>query len=259
MKHIRQASHPAARPCTKNGDIARKRDMFAGCVVLACAGRCQVMEALPSSEQQGSSEMTVHFVSGSVAERRSVAAVVDKARELVEPAYWAVVDVLPPEVRHVAGYHIGWWDADGRGCASSGKSIRPALALACARTVGGDMAAAVPAGVAVELVHDFSLLHDDVMDGDLTPRHRPTVWALFGVGQAILIGGPGCSRNTFGRLGSIRVLVSTGLLPACSRRLPGHYSALSVRLSVGCSCTTGLVRASAVARPSAFASSVDLP
>ena len=46
----------------------------------------------------------------------------------------------------------------------------------------------VPGAVAVELVHNFSLLHDDIIDGDRERRHQPTVWALFGVGQAILVG-----------------------------------------------------------------------
>ena len=46
----------------------------------------------------------------------------------------------------------------------------------------------MPAAVAVELVHAFSLLHDDVMDGDATRRHRSTAWAVFGVGAAILAG-----------------------------------------------------------------------
>lgn len=67
--------------------------------------------------------------------------------------------------------------------------IRPALTLACARAAGG---AATPgvidAAVAVELVHDFSLLHDDVMDNDTTRRHRPAAWSVFGVDRAILTG-----------------------------------------------------------------------
>jgi geranylgeranyl diphosphate synthase type I len=46
----------------------------------------------------------------------------------------------------------------------------------------------VPAAVAVELVHNFSLLHDDVMDGDTERRHRPTAWRVFGVPAAILAG-----------------------------------------------------------------------
>jgi geranylgeranyl diphosphate synthase type I len=119
---------------------------------------------------------------------RAAAHILAEARALVEPAHRAVIDGLPAEIRHVAGYHSGWWEADGRGCSTTGKAVRPALSLACARAAGGQQSAAVPAGVAVELVHDFSLLHDDVMDGDLTRRHRPTAWAVFGVGQAILVG-----------------------------------------------------------------------
>jgi geranylgeranyl diphosphate synthase type I len=46
----------------------------------------------------------------------------------------------------------------------------------------------VSAAVAVELVHNFSLLHDDIMDGDVERRHRPTAWTVFGVGAAILAG-----------------------------------------------------------------------
>src|SRR5213079_576289 len=44
----------------------------------------------------------------------------------------------------------------------------------------------VPAAVAVELVHNFSLLHDDIMDGDQERRHRPTAWTVYGIGAAIL-------------------------------------------------------------------------
>jgi geranylgeranyl diphosphate synthase type I len=60
--------------------------------------------------------------------------------------------------------------------------------LLCAEAVRGTASSAVGAGVAVELVHNFSLLHDDVMDQDRTRRHRPTAWAIFGVPAAILAG-----------------------------------------------------------------------
>ncbi|KAB2346917.1 polyprenyl synthetase family protein [Actinomadura rudentiformis] len=121
---------------------------------------------------------------------RSAEAVLAEAHRIVQPAQRAAFEKLTAEIRHVAGYHAGWWDAQGRPAEESGKAVRPALAMACARAAGGDAAveAAVPAAVAVELVHDFSLLHDDVMDGDELRRHRPTVWTVFGVGQAILVG-----------------------------------------------------------------------
>jgi geranylgeranyl diphosphate synthase, type I len=110
-------------------------------------------------------------------------------RATVDPALRAAVDTLPASLRRIAGYHCGWWDEEGRPVgASGGKAIRPVLALLSAAAAGGAPAAATPAAVAVELVHNFSLLHDDVMDGDRTRRHRATAWTVFGVGQAILAG-----------------------------------------------------------------------
>lgn len=111
------------------------------------------------------------------------------SRELVEPALRDAVETLPGVMRHIAGYHLGWWDADGRPTtAGGGKALRPALTLLAAGAVGGTPSVAVPAAVAVELVHNFSLVHDDVMDGDEMRRHRPTVWHVFGTPAAILVG-----------------------------------------------------------------------
>jgi geranylgeranyl diphosphate synthase, type I len=117
-----------------------------------------------------------------------------ETHELAEPVYRAVVGALPATARDVAAYHIGWWDADGRPAvgqgngAGQGKAVRPALTLACARAAGAQPGTAVEAAVAVEMVHDFSLLHDDVMDKDLTRRHRPAAWVVFGVSRAVLAG-----------------------------------------------------------------------
>ncbi|MEV6716304.1 polyprenyl synthetase family protein [Lentzea sp. NPDC051208] len=108
---------------------------------------------------------------------------------MVEPQLRVSVAELPAEIRLVAGYHLGWWDEAGTALtAAGGKAIRPALTLLAAEAVGGAAGAAVPAAVAVELIHNFSLLHDDVLDGDDTRRHRPTAWRVFGVGPAVLAG-----------------------------------------------------------------------
>ncbi|MFC7340044.1 family 2 encapsulin nanocompartment cargo protein polyprenyl transferase [Saccharopolyspora griseoalba] len=116
-------------------------------------------------------------------------AALSRCRALVEPALRAAVDRLPQRMRQVAGYHLGWLDERGAPISGDrGKAIRPALVLLSARAAGGDPATAVPAAVAVELVHNFSLLHDDVMDGDVTRRHRPTAWTVFGSSTAILAG-----------------------------------------------------------------------
>jgi geranylgeranyl diphosphate synthase, type I len=123
-------------------------------------------------------------------EDRSAREVLAGSRSIVEPALRAAISTLPCSVmRRVAGYHFGWWDEHGQPeQANGGKAIRPALVLLSAQAVGGGLGVAVPGAVAVELVHNFSLLHDDVMDGDLTRRHRPTAWSVFGVNTAILAG-----------------------------------------------------------------------
>ena len=111
------------------------------------------------------------------------------SRQITDPALLESVEQLPPSMRLIAGYHFGWWDSTGTPTpGTAGKAIRPALALLSARAVGGNVEAAVPAAVAVELVHNFSLLHDDVMDNDPIRRHRPTAWTVYGVADAILTG-----------------------------------------------------------------------
>ncbi|MGH9062368.1 MAG: polyprenyl synthetase family protein [Acidimicrobiales bacterium] len=113
----------------------------------------------------------------------------DRARRLVTPIMREAVGRLTPDMRRVASYHLGWADADGAPLrADSGKCVRPALALLSAEAVGADGAVSLPGGAAVELVHNFSLIHDDVMDGDRERRHRPTVWAVYGIGPAIIAG-----------------------------------------------------------------------
>jgi geranylgeranyl diphosphate synthase type I len=115
---------------------------------------------------------------------------VETARDLVRPAIAAWVDRLTPDVRIVAAYHLGLAAADGTPDATggSGKALRPALALLSARAAGAAPERGVAAAAAVEFVHNFSLLHDDIMDGDTERRHRPTAWTVFGIGAAILAG-----------------------------------------------------------------------
>ncbi|GAB2751708.1 family 2 encapsulin nanocompartment cargo protein polyprenyl transferase [Salinifilum aidingensis] len=116
------------------------------------------------------------------------------ARESIEPMLRARVDRLDPEMRRVCTYHFGWTDVDGSATDEGGKALRPALVLlsaqAAAEAGGAEDAAerAAPAAVAVELVHNFSLLHDDVMDADTSRRHRPTAWTVFGRSAALLAG-----------------------------------------------------------------------
>ncbi|MFJ4975791.1 polyprenyl synthetase family protein [Streptomyces coeruleorubidus] len=111
--------------------------------------------------------------------------------DLLNPALRSAVAALPTDESRVAGYHRGWSEADGTPMATvsrRGKSVRPALVLLSAAAVGGSAELAVPGAVAVELVHDFTLLHDDVIDGDALRRHRPTAWSVFGTPAAVLTG-----------------------------------------------------------------------
>jgi geranylgeranyl diphosphate synthase type I len=110
-------------------------------------------------------------------------------RDLVDVPMRALVGQLAPSVRQVAAYHVGWVDADGKSLhANGGKAVRPALAVLSAQAVGAEASVGIPGALAVELVHNFSLLHDDVMDRDEERRHRPTAWTVFGSSAAILAG-----------------------------------------------------------------------
>ena len=81
-------------------------------------------------------------------------------------------------------YHLA---LDGSG-ASGGKRIRPLLGLLAYASIAGDHRRALPGAAAVELGHNFSLVHDDIEDGDVERRHRPTLWSIHGVPQAINAG-----------------------------------------------------------------------
>jgi geranylgeranyl diphosphate synthase, type I len=113
---------------------------------------------------------------------------VTTARDLVQPALAAAVDRLTPRVRQVAAYHLGIADAEGQPCQAGGKALRPALALLSVRAAGSPAERGIPPAVAVELVHNFTLLHDDIMDGGTERRHRPSAWTVFGSPAAILAG-----------------------------------------------------------------------
>lgn len=119
----------------------------------------------------------------------AVAEVLERAREHTQPLMREAVERLVPSMRSVVSYHLGWSDHKGRPTeVAGGKGIRPALAVLSAEAAWADAAVGAPGGVAVELVHNFSLVHDDLMDGDRERRHRTTVWALWGPSVAILAG-----------------------------------------------------------------------
>ncbi|MFN2251916.1 MAG: polyprenyl synthetase family protein, partial [Anaerolineae bacterium] len=87
---------------------------------------------------------------------------------------------------HWLGYHLGWSTPDGRPADERrAKGVRPLVCLLASRAVGGDDTAAVPAAAAIELTHEFSLIHDDIEDGDRTRRGRAALWTLTGMPHGI--------------------------------------------------------------------------
>jgi len=118
----------------------------------------------------------------------------DRYLPALEAEMQAVVAAFAPCLRDLYGmlrYHLGWEDRDFRpitGPQPTGKRLRPVFCLLCCEACGGDWERALPAAAAVELVHNFSLIHDDIEDGDSTRRGRPTVWSVWGVPQALNAG-----------------------------------------------------------------------
>lgn len=104
----------------------------------------------------------------------------------------AAVDGRAPLLAGMARYHFGYVGPGltpiAPGGIGRGKRMRPALALLVAGAAGGDPKAAAPLAASVELLHNFTLIHDDIQDQSPTRRHRPTVWSLWGIGQAINAG-----------------------------------------------------------------------
>ncbi|SFE48369.1 polyprenyl synthetase family protein [Streptomyces mirabilis] len=112
-----------------------------------------------------------------------------RCRELVAPALTEAIDGLHPWVAEMAGYALGRREVGGAPATRrQGKGVRQALAVLGAEAAGGSAEAGVPGAVAVELLHTFSLLHDDIMDGDALRRGRPAVWKAYGTGPAVLTG-----------------------------------------------------------------------
>ena len=84
-------------------------------------------------------------------------------------------------------YHMGW-TGEGAGSEATGKRIRPILVLLTTAACGADWKSALPAAAAIELVHNFSLVHDDIQDNSPTRRGRKTVWTKWGAPMAINVG-----------------------------------------------------------------------
>lgn len=133
-------------------------------------------------------------------------------------------------------YHLGWEDRSGRPEAGfRGKLIRPLLCLVSCEAVGGNAERALPLAAALELMHNFSLIHDDIEDHSPQRHGRDTVWRVWGVAQAVNAGDGmfALAHVTLHRLqatavAATRVLAAARLLDQASLRLcEGQYRDLA--------------------------------
>lgn len=160
----------------------------------------------------------------------------ERYRALVRDEMRAVVGASPDGLYAWMRYHLGWEDIEGRTeQASGGKLLRPVAVLLAAEACGTPAEQAAAAAAAVELVHNFSLLHDDVEDRSDFRRGRANLWTFAGVAQAI---NTGDGMFTLARLATYRLLaagVPAGrvvvamreLDEACIRLVEGQYLDIS--------------------------------
>lgn len=114
-----------------------------------------------------------------------------KVRPAIEEYLLKVVDSQTlkeyPGLADMLMYHMGWKGA-AAGIEAQGKRIRPLLVTLTCEAVGGDWQTALPAAAAVEILHNFSLIHDDIEDQGILRRGRRTLWKMWGVPLAINAG-----------------------------------------------------------------------
>jgi len=108
-------------------------------------------------------------------------------RQELEKAIATSAENGTPGLHEMITYQLGW-TGENAGPKAEGKQIRPLLVLLACEAGGGIWKKALPAAAAVELIHNFSLIHDDIEDDGETRRGRPTVWKVWGEAQAINTG-----------------------------------------------------------------------
>lgn len=115
--------------------------------------------------------------------------VLSEYRDLVESALQEKIPQQNIAPYTSLRYHMGWCDKDGNPRDDAeGKRLRPALLLLACQAAGGALESAMAAASAIELIHNFSLIHDDIEDRDLQRHHRPTLWAIWGEPKALTAG-----------------------------------------------------------------------
>lgn len=152
-------------------------------------------------------------------------AIEEQLKLALEPAN----DAGNTQLHDILAYHMGWQDRPDTHKVR-GKRIRPLLVLLTCSSAGGDWHKALPAAVAVELVHNFSLIHDDIEDSSSIRHGRQTVWKKWDIPHAI---NAGDAMFTLAHLHSTQLAESVSrpaaikavevLQKACLRLTQGQY------------------------------------
>ena len=122
-------------------------------------------------------------------QRISLPSMIDRYGESIQTALRSELSQSHSFVYDMLRYYMGWADETGAPiAASTGKAVRPTLCLFGCEAVGGTLQQAVPAAAALEFIHNFSLVHDDIQDEDETRHNRKTIWAVWGRSKALVAG-----------------------------------------------------------------------
>ena len=178
--------------------------------------------------------------------------VFERYRSEIDSELRAVLAERESPLYDMMRYHLGWIDWQGRPLSgTAGKALRPALCLLACEAVGGTYHRALPAAAAVELLHNFSLIHDDIQDDDRERRHRPTVWSIWGKPQAInagtamrVLASLALSRlGENGVSGEKQLRIQRILDESCLRLIEGQYLDISYesRLDIGVTDYLGMI------------------
>ena len=141
----------------------------------------------------------------------------------------AVPETSGADIHLLLNYHLGWVDRQGApdpSGSSQGKALRPTLCLFACEAVASACDRALPAAAALELIHNFSLLHDDIQDQDLERRHQPTAWSVWGVPRALAAGDAMHSTGDLAALGAEKCGVPADVVLRVSEILTDSYLAM---------------------------------
>ena len=118
--------------------------------------------------------------------------IIGESRSEIDAEMQAVLETKELPIYNAVRYALGWVDEDGKAIVDGGgKGLRPALCLIAASAIDSSRTAhnyALAGAAAMEFVHNYSLVHDDIQDQDKERHHRPTVWVQWGSPQAINVG-----------------------------------------------------------------------